>query len=59
MLQKKLKQYAKTFGEGFPTIPLAWGRTDEEVIELIDKCLAAGKNAYEMGFVADDDDISY
>lgn len=59
MLEEKLKKYAKKFGDGFPMIPLAWGRTDEEIIGLIDKCLAAGKDAYEMGFVSDDDDINY
>lgn len=56
---KKLREYAERFGDGFPTIPLAWGRSDEEVVELIDKCLAAGKNVYEMGLVSEDDDLKY
>lgn len=50
-LQEKLKEYAKRFGEGFPMIPLGWTRTDEEIIELIDRCLEKGKNAYQLGML--------
>ena len=56
---EKLDEYAKMFGDGFPTIPLAWGRTEEEIIALIDDCIKAGKDAYELGLVSDDDDILY
>ena len=59
MLIEKLEEYAKQFEEGFPMMPLAWGRTDEEIVELIDQCLKAEKDAYELGIVEDDDDILY
>lgn len=58
-LDEKLKEYADTFGEGFPTIPLAWGRTDKETIAIIDKCLKAGKDAYALGLLSDDEDVQY
>jgi hypothetical protein len=58
-MQELLKQYAQRFGDGFPTIPLAWGRTQEEVEDLIKQCLDAGKDAYEMGFVEDNTDLVY
>lgn len=59
MLDEKLREYAERFGDGFPTIPLGWGRTDKEIIALINECLKAGKDAYEMGFLTDDEDIEY
>lgn len=54
-LEAKLDEYAERFDDGFPMMPLAWGRTDDEVIELIDKCLDEGKDAYDMGMVNDED----
>lgn len=59
MLDKLLSEYADRFGDGFPMIPLAWGRTDDEVCELIRKCLKAGKDAYDLGLVSEDDDANY
>lgn len=58
-MSEKLEQYRKMFGESFPMIPLGWGRTDKEVEALIDKCLKAKKNAYDLGLVKEDDDILY
>lgn len=58
-LDKKMMEYSKRFDDGFPMIPLGWGRTDEQVIEIIDKCLEKGKDAYAMGYVDDDPDVDY
>lgn len=58
-MDDKLDAYAEKFGEGFPMMPLAWGRTDDEVIEIIDDCLSKGKDVYELGYVEDDDDVMY
>ena len=58
-MDEKLDAYAEKFGEGFPMMPLAWGRTDDEVIEIIDDCLSKGKDVYELGYVEDDDDVMY
>lgn len=54
-----LKKYAEAFDDGFPTIPLAFGRSDEEVIALIKQCLDAGKDAYDMGIIEDNTDLVY
>ena len=60
MLERLLKEYAEKFGDGFPMIPVAWGITEEEVCEMIKKCIDEGKDAYEMGLVDDiDDDVMY
>ena len=58
-LQEKMKKYLETFYEGFPTYPLAWGRSDDEVIEIIDNCLRKKKDVYELGYVKDDDEVFY
>ena len=59
MLEKKLKEYLNAFGESFPMIPLAWGRNDSEIVEIIEKCLITGKSVYDMGLLSEDDDIIY
>lgn len=48
-----IELYEKKFNTSFPTIPLLWGnRSDEEVIEMIDKCIAENKDVYEMGYLS-------
>lgn len=59
MLDKKLEEYRVMFKEGFPMIPLKWGRTDEQVIEIINRCIKEGKDVYELGYVIIDDDVMY
>lgn len=58
-LEKYLKKYAKTFGEGFPTYQLARGRSPEEVIEIIKRCIDVKKDVYELGLVTLDEDTEY
>lgn len=58
-MDEKLDAYTEKFGDGFPMMPLAWGRTDEEVIKIIDDCLEKGKDVYELGYVEDDGDSLY
>ena len=58
-LDNRLIEYTERFGEGFPTVPLAWGRSDADVVEIIDKCLTAGKNVYDMGYLTLDPDVKY
>lgn len=55
MLDNWLKKYAEKFDDGFPMIPLGWGRTEEEIIELIKNCISNNKNVYEMGLVKEED----
>jgi hypothetical protein len=54
-----LAKYAERFKEGFPMYQLGRGRADEEIIEIIERCLSEGKTAYELGLVEDDEDIFY
>lgn len=55
MLDNWLKKYAEKFDDGFPMIPLGWGRTEEEVVEMIKNCILNNKDVYEMGLVKEDD----
>lgn len=62
-MEKKLKKayeaYKNTFGDDFPTIPLAETREDEEIIEIIDECIRNNKDVYDSGYLYLDDDIKY
>lgn len=58
-MDEKLQEYANKFGEGFPMMPVAWGRTEEEVIRIIDECIVKDKDAYELGYVEEDEDVIY
>ena len=58
-LMKKLAEYKKAFRDGFPTIPLAWGRTDAEVIAIIDECLKKKKDVYQLGYVKEGEGVVY
>lgn len=44
-------KYNKRFDGGFPTIAF----TEERAIEIMQECLDKGKDAYELGYVTDDD----
>lgn len=59
MLDEKLKEYALKFDDGFPMIPLGMGRTEKEVITLIDECISKNKDVYELGYVTDDIEVVY
>jgi hypothetical protein len=58
-MPEKLNEYNERFGEGFPMIPLGWGRTDEQIMAIIDECLEKGKDVYELGYVTDDEEVNY
>lgn len=49
-LLQVLELYENTFDDSFPTIPMS-GRTEEEMIDIINKCVAAKKDVYEMGYL--------
>ena len=59
MLQEKMKEYAEKFDDGFPMIHLGWGRTDAELIDIIDECLRKNKDVYDLGYVEDSDGLEY
>lgn len=53
-LNEKIQIYENKIGEEFPTYPLVLERTEEEVIDIIDKCLEKGKNVYELKYLKED-----
>lgn len=59
MIDEKLKQYAERFDDGFPMFQLGMSRSDAEVIEIIDQCLTAGKDVYELGYLSTEPDDLY
>lgn len=54
-MPEKLEEYRKKFNEGFPMIPLSWGRTESELIAIIDECIKKNKTVYDLGYVNDKD----
>lgn len=59
MLDEKMSEYCKMFGDSFPMMPLGCGRADAEIIEIIDRCIKAKKDVYELGLIDDDDGVEY
>lgn len=45
-----LKLYEHIFDDSFPTIPMS-GRTEEEMIDIISKCVSEKKDVYAMGYL--------
>lgn len=57
-LLKAYETYKETFKSDFPTIPLAETMEDEEIMEMIDECVEAKKDVYELGYL-ELNDIQY
>ena len=53
-LQKALERYKKKFNDDFPTIPF-YNKEDEEIIDIIDECIEANKDVYDLGYLFLDD----
>ena len=47
---RALNLYSETFGDCFPTIPLAWSRKREEIIEMINNCIKQKKDVRQLGY---------
>ena len=54
-----LDKYEAMFDDGFPTFQLMRGREEKEVIEMIEKCIKAKKDAYAIGYLSLDDEDEY
>ncbi len=54
-VQKAYRLYKETFNDDFPTIPLAESLTEEEIVEMIDECVEAKKDVYDLGYLSLDD----
>jgi hypothetical protein len=53
-LEKAFERYKKKFDDDFPTIPFD-SRKDEEIIDIIDECIEANKDVYDIGYLSLDD----
>ena len=49
-LLQALDLYEKTFDDSFPTVPMS-GHTEEEMIDMVGKCVSAKKDVYDMGYL--------
>lgn len=58
-VEEAIKLYDETFEDAFPTIPLLMDIPDDEVIEMINKCVVEGRDVYEMGYLSLDPNIVY
>ena len=53
-LEKAFERYKKNFDDDFPTIPFD-SKKDEEIIDIIDECIEANKDVYDIGYLSLDD----
>lgn len=58
-MDELLEKYIEEFGEGFPMYQLGRSRKKGDVIKIIKECLEKKKDAYELGYVTDDEDVYY
>lgn len=58
-IDEYLTEYAKKFGDGFPSFQLMRARSPEDTIEIIKDCIDKGKDAYELGYVTDEIEVEY
>ena len=58
IMEQKLAEYKDFFSEDFPTFNFMH-LPEDGIIQVIDSCLNAGKDVYALGYVKDDEDISY
>lgn len=49
-LLQALDLYEKAFDDSFPTVPMS-GHTEEEIIDMINKCVSAKKDVYDIGYL--------
>lgn len=58
-IDKMMIEYVKRFGDGFPSFQIMRTRSDDEIVVIIEDCLEKGKDAYELGYVSDNEEIEY
>ena len=52
MIEKALKQYYEVFGQNYPLM-ITSDKTDEEILEDIERCIASGEPAAEPVYEED------
>ena len=58
-LDEYLQKYIDEFEDGFPMIPLAWGRSDDEIVEIIKRCLKEKKDVYQLKILEEDPEVDF
>ena len=53
-IDKLQDKYHDKFDDSFPTAPFM-GKTLDEIADMINKCLSENKDAYEIGFLSEED----
>ncbi len=57
-LDEALKLYEKEFNDIFPLFSMQC-TPEEEIIKIIDECIANKKDVYDMGYLVSDENICY
>jgi hypothetical protein len=52
-------EYAKRFKNGFPSYQIMSSHDEGETIDIIKECLEKNKDAYQLGYVTDNEDTVY
>ena len=58
LLLEAEEHYEAVFGDVFPTFPF-FDASEEEIIEMINSCIAEKKDVRSMGYLPSDPDIRY
>ncbi len=59
LIDELMIEYAKRFKSGFPSFQIMSGHDESETIAIIRECLEKNKDAYQLGYVTDNEDIDY
>ena len=58
-VRSALKKYYERFREDYPTYQLMRGATEQQTLDIIERCLREGKDVYELGLVTNAPNIFY
>lgn len=58
-MDELMDKYVELFGEGFPMFQLGRTRTDAEITDILNRCIAEKQDAYALGYVTDDLETFY
>lgn len=57
-LDRALNLYEKIFDDSFPMFTMM-GKPQNEVVEIINKCIFENKDVYDLGYLSLNEDIVY
>jgi hypothetical protein len=59
LIDELMIEYAKRFKNGFPSYQIMSSHDEGETIDIIKECLEKNKDAYQLGYVTDNEDTVY